>query len=61
MTKAKAKAQNDAVVVGKGKGTAAVVAGVSSKPTKQKGKEVLYDLLPRILACFNNIYRSPPW
>ena len=46
-------------VVGKGKGKATVVAGGSSKPEKQKGKEVLYALLLlRIFAYFNSIYRS---
>ena len=39
--KGKTKARNDAVVVGKGKGNAAAVVGVSSKTTKQKGKRYL--------------------
>ena len=47
--KAKTKAQNDTVVVGKGKGKAAVVGGVSSKTTKQKGKEVLMIFSPVFL------------
>ena len=45
------------MVVGKGKGKVAVVAGVPSKSTKQKGKEVPYDLLPRMFAYFDNIHR----
>ena len=47
--KAKEKARNDAVVVGKRKGKAAAVAGVSSKNTKQKGKEVPATPLPAFL------------
>ena len=47
--KAKTKAQNEAVVVGKGRGKAAVVGGVSSKTTKQKGKEVLMIFSPVFL------------
>ena len=46
--KARTKAQND-LVVGKGKGKAAVMIGESSKSAKEKGKEVIYDLLFRIL------------
>ena len=57
--KAREKAQNDVLVVGNGKGKAAVVTGVSSESTKQKGKKILYELLPRIFTFFNNIYRSP--
>ena len=47
--KAKTKAQNDAVVVGKGKGKAAVVGSVSSRTTRQKGKEVLTIFSPVFL------------
>ena len=57
---AKAKAQNGLVVVGKGRRKAAVVAGVSSKSTEQKGKEMLSDTLPRIFVYFN-IYRILLW
>ena len=57
--KARKKARNDSVVEkGKGKGKAAVVAGGSSKSAKQKGKEVVYDLLLCIFAYFNSIYSS---
>ena len=49
VAKAKSKARNDAVAVGKGKGKAAAVAGVSSKNTKQKGKEVPATPLPAFL------------
>ena len=59
--KAKTKAQNNLVVVEKGKGKAAVVAGVPSKPTKKKGKEILNDPLPRISAYLNNTYRILLW
>ena len=59
--KAQTKAQNDSVV-GKGKGKAAVLADESSKSAKQKGKEVIYDLLLlRIFAYFNSIYSSLLW
>ena len=53
---ARTKAQNDPVV-GKGKGKAAAVTGESSK----SAKEVIYDLLLRIFAYFNGIYRSLLW
>ena len=57
--KARTKGKTDSVV-GKGKGKATVVAGESSKPAKQIGKEALYALLLlRIFAYFNSIYRSP--
>ena len=36
-------------MVGKGKGKAAAVTGGSSKSAKQRGKEVIYDLLLHIL------------
>ena len=49
VAKAKSKAQIDAVAVGKRKGKAAAVAGVSSKNTKQKGKEVLMIFSPAFL------------
>ena len=38
-----------------------MVAGVSFKSTKQKGKGVLYDTLPRIFTYFYNMCRSPLW
>ena len=54
--KVRTKTQNDTVGA-KGKGKSAVVAGESSKFVKQKGKEVIYDLLLlRIFAYFNRIY-----
>ena len=47
--KAKTKAQNGAVVVWKGKGKVAVVGGVSSRTTMQRGKEVLMIFSPVFL------------
>ena len=60
VAKAKSKAQIDAVAVGKGKGQAAAVAGVSSKTTKQKGKEVLMIFSPAFLHILT-IYRHLLW
>ena len=60
VAKAKAKVRNDAVAVGKRNGKAAAVAGVSSKNTKQKGKEVLMIFSPAFLHILT-IYRCPLW
>ena len=58
--KGKTKARNDAVVVGKGKRNAAAVVGVSSKTTKQKGREVLMIFSPAFLHILT-IYRHLLW
>ena len=49
VAKAKEKARNDAVAVGKRKGKVAAVAGVSSKNTKQKVKKVVLIFSPAFL------------